>query len=140
MNTTTNQTTTARRRVGATMLIGGLLAAVAVGASSARTVAKTGNHQGTTQPTPVTAAADAGLDLVLGSHYPTAVSSSAPLASVRLEDTVCSTDSAVGAPSTRDPGLGVLFGSTAQEAAWAGIRYSPNPGLSLLFSELYPVK
>jgi hypothetical protein len=37
-----------------------------------------------------------------------------------------------------DPGLEVLFGSIATEAARSTIRHSPNPGLALIFSELYP--
>ena len=141
MNITSFQTTAVRRRMGAALMIGGLLAAVAAGPSSARPVAKRRPHQATAQHPRVAASADAGLNLALGSDYPTAaVSSSAPLANVRFQDTVASTAVAVGAPSTGDPGLGVLFGSTANEAAWASIRYSMNPGLSLVLSEMYPVK
>ncbi len=42
--------------------------------------------------------------------------------------------------SLPDSGLGVLFGKTAVEAEWAVVRYSPNPGLELMFSRLYPVR
>ena len=39
-----------------------------------------------------------------------------------------------------DPELSVLSDSTASEAQWSSIRYSPQAGLALIFSELYPVK
>ena len=41
-------------------------------------------------------------------------------------------------PTNTDAGVAVLFGPTATEAEWAVIRYSPNPGLELMFSRLYP--
>ena len=41
---------------------------------------------------------------------------------------------------TVDPGPSVLFDSIAQEEAWASIRYNPQAGLALIFSDLYPVK
>ena len=139
MNTSTIHTTTARR-IGAALLIGGLIAAATAGPCAAKSVVK-GRTLRATAKTRVTPVADAGLNLILGSDYPTAaVSSSAPLANVRFQGTVASTAAAVGAPSTGDPGLGVLFGSTAVEAAWASIRYSMDPGLSLVLSEMYPVK
>ena len=141
MNTTTIQTTTVRRRIGTTLLIGGVLAAVYVGSSSARPDAKPRTHQATAQPTRVAAAADAGLNLALGADYPTAaVSSSAPLANVRLAGTVCPPAIAVGAPATGDPGLGVLFGSTANEVDWAAIVFSPNPALASKLAEFHTVK
>ena len=37
------------------------------------------------------------------------------------------------------PDEGVAFGPAALETAWAAIRYSPEPGLALIFSHLYPV-
>ena len=140
MNTTTIHTTTARR-IGAALVIGGLIAAATAGPCAAKSVAKGRTRQATAQRTRVAPFADAGLNLVLGSGYPSdAVGSSAPVANVRFQGNVASTAVAVGAPSTGDPGLGVLFGSTANEAAWASIRYSMNPGLSLVLSEMYPVK
>jgi hypothetical protein len=36
----------------------------------------------------------------------------------------------------RSPDDGVAFGPAAIEAAWAWIRYSPEPGLALIFSPL----
>ena len=140
MNTSTIHTTTARR-IGAALLIGGLIVASAAGPCAAKSVSKGRTRQATAQRTRVAPFADAGLNLALGSDYPTgAVRSSAPLANVRFQDTVAPTAVAVGTPSTGDPGLGVLFGSTANEAAWASIRYSTDPGLSLVLSEMYPVK
>ena len=41
---------------------------------------------------------------------------------------------------TADQGLTILLCSTAREAAWASIRYNPQAGMALIFSELYPVK
>lgn len=155
MNTTTIQTITVPRRIGAALLIGGLIAASAAGPGAANRVAKATPRQATaakatprqatpramTQPTRLAPFADAGLNLALGSDYPTAsVRDSAPLANLRFQGAVGSNAAVVGAPSSGDPGLGVLFGSTANEAAWASIRYSPNPGLSLMFSQLYPVR
>ena len=141
MNIKTVRTTTVRRRSGAALLIGGLIVAAAAGPASAELGVNRKPHQANAQPTKGASLADAGLNLMLGSHYPTAAASSpSPVANVRFEVALGSRGVAVGAPSTGDPGLGVLFGSTAQEAAWTVIRYSPNPGLSLMFSELYPVK
>lgn len=139
MNIKSVRTTTVRRRSGAALLIGGLIVVATAGPASAGLGVNRKPHQANAQRTKGASFADAGLNLILGSHYPTAAASSpSPVANLRFA--LGSRGEAVGAPSTGDPGLGVLFGSTAQEAAWTVIRYSPNPGLSLMFSELYPVK
>ena len=39
-----------------------------------------------------------------------------------------------------DPGPSVLVDSIVPEEAWASIRYNPQAGLALIFSDLYPVK
>ena len=150
MNTTSIQTVPVTRRIGAALLIGGLIAAHAAGAGAANRVAKAtprqataakATPQATTRSTRLAPFADPGLNLALGSDYPAAaVSDWTPLANLRFQGAVGSNVAVVGAPSSGDPGLGVLFGSTANEAAWASIRYSPNPGLSLMFSQLYPVR
>ena len=139
MNTTTIQTTTVRR-LGATLLIGGLIAASAAGPCSAKSVAKGRTHRATAQPTKGASVADEGLNLILGSDYPSAaVSNSASVSNVRFQGAVGSNATAVGAP-TGDSGLGVLFGSTANEVDWAAIVFSPNPALASKLAEFYTVK
>ena len=56
------------------------------------------------------------------------------------QDSSLVADTGIAAESAPDsPDLGVAFGPVALETAWATIRYSPDPGLALIFSHLYSV-